>query len=219
MSLLVKTKFLEKVILLRNSEPISSEETDEFWKSIEDLIEKNDEEAIESAMHEKNLDWEIKTIELKEEVEQYKIFSILIPVRINDWGDWHSTIIPGRRVATPAREIIEHLDLCSQPQTFDLFEKNGRRASITFSYGDEWNPAQLTHYFDGDEWRSEQLVYLRQDLLERFLAETNSELIWIIWGERKFSSEERGQRNGFDGQHSTYKVFQDIQIYGNLKEI
>ena len=73
---------------------------------------------------------------------EHEIFAIFLPVRDNNWESYHSTIVPGRHVSTPAKEIAEKLDLCGQPQTFDLFDKNGTRASITFCYGESWHTSR-----------------------------------------------------------------------------
>jgi len=212
----VTTDLVEKPVLFRDNRPIPADEEEEFWNSISDRVIKagrltivledvDAAEVIEAELRERELEMKVCTVPVEREVHRYERFEVLIPVRVNNWEDYHSTIIAGRRVLTPAKELAEHLDLCGQPQTFDLFEKSGRRASITFCYGEAWHTVQ-------------KLTYLRQDLLERFLAETNSELIWAIWGERKHYSTDRGIRETFDKDHKPYKVFQQIIQYSMLKE-
>ncbi len=188
-----------KFVLQRNGQPISEEEASTFLDSIEELFEANDFEDIEVAMRNNGLELVEKDVDDKTHLKGEKKFEVLIPVRENTWEDYHSEITSGRSVATPAKEITEHLNLCSQPQTYDLFEKSGRRASITFRYGEYWHSSQ-------------DFTYLRKDLLERFLSETNSELIWAIWGEREFHGD-ISQRDGFASQHEYYKVFQEIKTY------
>ena len=140
--------------------------------------------------------WEellFKNVEETVEVEESedRTFEILFPVRENTWEDYHSTIVPSRSVATLSRQIADSLSLCGQPQSFDLFEKDGRRASITFRYGEGWGEMQ-------------KFTYLREDLLKRYLAEINGELIWVIWGERREVSQNRG---------APYKSFQEVKVY------
>ncbi len=188
-----------KFVLQRNGQPISEEEASTFLDSIEELFEANDFEDIEVAMRNNGLELVEKDVDDKTHLKGEKKFEVLIPVRENTWEDYHSEITSGRSVATPAKEITQHLNLCSQPQTYDLFEKSGRRASITFRYGEYWHSSQ-------------DFTYLRKDLLERFLSETNSELIWAIWGEREFHGD-ISQRDGFASQHEYYKVFQEIKTY------
>lgn len=120
-----------------------------------------------------------------------KTFKMLFPIRENSWEAYHSTIIPDRSVATPSREIADAFSLCGQPQSFDLFEKDGRRASITFSYGEKWGERQ-------------RFTYLREDLLKHYLAKINGELIWVIWGERREVSQNRG---------APYKLFKEVKVY------
>jgi hypothetical protein len=74
----------------------------------------------------------------------------------------------------PAKEIAEALGLCSQPQTFDLYERNGRKASVTVQVSDT----------------DQQLVFLRQDLLEMYLKRKDLSLLWACWGERQHRTEE-----------------------------
>lgn len=134
-------------------------------------------------------------------------FRVLIPVRENCWESYHSAVIPGRSVRVPAKQIAERLGLCSQPQTFDLFEEDGKYASRTFHYVDE-NKLNTT----------QRLTYLRKDLLNRFLTETDRKLVWAIWGERKFSSNDEDERNAFIKKHKSYKVFQDVILYNEIQE-
>lgn len=188
-----------KFVLQRNSQPISEEEANTVLESIEELFEANDFEAIEVAMRNNGLELVEKDVDDKTHLKGEENYEVLIPVRENTWEDYHSEITPGRSVAIPAKEITQHLNLCSQPQTYDLFETNGRRASITFCYGEYGRSSQ---YF----------TYLRKDLLERFLTETDSELILAIWGEREFHGD-LSRRNGFASQHESYKVFQEIKAY------
>ncbi len=188
-----------KFVLQRNGQPISEEEASTFLDSIQELFEANDFEAIEVAMRNNGLELVEKDVDDKTYLKGEEKFEVLIPVRENTWEDYHSEITSGRSVATPAKEITQHLNLCSQPQTYDLFEKSGRRASITFRYGEYWHSSQ-------------DFTYLRKDLLERFLSETNSKLIWAIWGEREFHGD-ISPRDAFASQHEYYKVFQEIKTY------
>lgn len=197
-----KLSFELKFDLQRNGQPISEEEVSIFLESIEEFLASKNYEAIEVAMQNNGLELVEKDIDANTQLKGEENYEVLIPVRKNTWEDYHSEIISGRSIATPAKEITEHLNLCSQPQTYDLFETNGRRASITFSYGEYWRSSQ--HF-----------IYLRKDLLERFLSETNHELIWAVWGEREFHGD-IGRRDAFARQHEYYKAFQEIKKYKDL---
>ena len=158
------------------------------------------EHVIQARLEEMGLEMEVREVPVEHKVRDYERHEVLIPVRDNRWEDYHSSVVPGRRVLTPAKEIAEHLDLCGQPQTFDLFEKNGQRASVAFQYGEPWHTFQ-------------KLTYLRQDLLERFLTETHTEFIWAIWGERQYYSRDAESVRAFAEDHESHRVFQHIVQY------
>ncbi len=198
-------------VLLQNGEPISNKELQEFLDSIRDLIESEDPfakllgfwgidsiadlierenwEMIEAQLHERGFDLKMEMIEV--EKPEYQTFKMLVPVRENYWEESCSVVIPHRTVPLPPREIAEYLCLCGQPQSFDLFEKDGRRASITFRYGEKWGETQ--HF-----------TYLRQDLLERYLAKIDGELIWVIWGEQNVIPRDKD---------TPYILFHDAKVY------
>ena len=184
----------QRVKFLRNGELIPWEEVNEFWNSIADVLESGDEKTLEARLSERNLEITIETVEIEE--PKYQTFEVLVPVRENNWEDHRSAINSNRSVTIPSRQIAETLGLCGQPQSFDLFEKeNGKRASITFRYGEGWG--EMQHF-----------TYLRQDLLERYLAETGGELIWIIWGERRQVSQNPG---------APYKYFHEVKTYRDIQ--
>ena len=160
--------------------------------SIEDLIERDDWKTIEAQLHERGIELTTKTVEVEQ--KEHQTFKILSPVRRNHWSDSQSSAVPGRSIIVPSRQIAETLDLCGQPQSFDLFEKNGRRASMTFCYGEKWGERQ-------------RFTYLREDLLKRYLSEINGELIWVVWGERC-----RAAQN----QDPLYKHFDEVKAYRHL---
>ena len=183
-----------RVKFLRDGKPIPWEETHKFWDSITNLIEKEDTETLKERLREQNLDITIETVEI--EKPEHQTFEVLVPVRENNWEDHRSAMNANRSVAIPSRQISETFGLCGQPQSFDLFEKDGRRASISFRYGEKFGERQ---YF----------TYLRQDLLERYLAEIDAELIWVIWGERRQVSQNPG---------APYKYFHEVKAYRDIRK-
>lgn len=195
----VPTKQLE---FLRNGETIPYTEEFEIRGLITALIENEDEEGLEALFSERNLEPRIKTVE--NEKRKYKKFEVLVPVRETCWEESCSVVIPARTIILPAREIAEYLCLCGQPQSFDLFEKDGRRASITFRYGEKWGEVQ-------------QFTYIRQDLLERYLAEIGGELIWVIWGERRQAFQNINAL--YESlQDAPYEPFQEVKTYCDIRK-
>ncbi len=128
--------------------------------------------------------------------------NLLVPVRENAWEGHQSSVNVGRRVPTPCRQITQELDLCGQPQTFDLWEKDGCRASVSLSFGQPYDTNQ-------------RMCYLRKDLLERYLQNTQQTLFVMTWGERSFFSP-----NSKDGEQFTaetgkpYVSFFDVKQFG-----
>ena len=206
----------EQPVLLRNGKPVSDKELHTLWDSIADLIEPEDPyakllgfwgigsitnlietenwETIKAQLHERGFELKTEVIEVEE--PEYQTFEMLVPVRESYWADSSSAANPHRNIAIPIKEIAETFSLRGQPQSFDLFEKeNGKRASITFRYGKEWGAMQ--HF-----------TYLRQDLLERYLAEIDGELIWVIWGER---------RQVLQNSDAPYKYFHEVKAYRDIR--
>ncbi len=103
-------------------------------------------------------------------------------------------------MSIPARQITDHLSLCGQPQTHDLYAPDGRRASITTRSGE--NLAAEQHF-----------TLLRRDLLDRYLRETDSRLVWGVWGEREFISRDWAEVEAFSDRHTRHAVFQSIRNY------
>ena len=131
-----------------------------------------------------------------------KDFEILLPVAEYNWESHHSSVNHAGHQSVVSKEFSLHLNLINQPQTFNLFEKNGTLASINLRYYEDYNTNQ--HF-----------VYLRKDLFDKFLKDNNYKFIWNFWGERQFNFDEYGavnefiQENDLDG----HKEFKKIKPY------
>ena len=93
--------------------------------------------------------------------------------------------------------------MSSRPQTFDLYDKSDRKASVTLKWRN--NP----HTFH-------ELIYLRKDLLDRVLQDKGLDLIWGIWGERRYKAKENAGLDEFAKKYQSYKVFQSIVAYRDI---
>ena len=207
----------EQQVILRDGEPVSDEELQSFWDSIVDLIEPEDPFAkllgfyginsitnlietrnwqmIEAQLHKQGFELTTETVDVAQ--PEFQTFEMLVPVRENHWSDSSSVAVPGRSVTVPIRQIAETFSLYGHPQSFDLFEKDDKRASITFCYGEEWKDKQ-------------DFTYLREDLLERYLAKIGAELIWVIWGNRRLVSE---------NPDDPYENFQEVKTYHEIQKV
>jgi hypothetical protein len=185
----------ETLNILRNGIPISKEEVLDFWNLVVSLSNKNGEDqlsiAVEKIAGDMGFEFDISTESTTIQMPQNQEIEVQIPIRKNSWESHHSVTNSGQGAATLSREICEHLHLCGQPQTYDLFDESGRRASIVFRFGEGLHTFQ-------------SLIYLRKDLLDKYLLETGKNLIWVIWGEKSVTNNDI---------NSSYQVFQQISQY------
>jgi len=142
--------------------------------------------------------------EIEREVSETKEFEVLMPVMEYNWESYHSHLNDAGHSTVVAKEIANNLKLLNQPQTFDLFESTGNKASININYHDDYN-------------NNHSLVYLRKDLLNKFLSEKKLRFVWAIWGERdvRFKTDERRQAFFTTHPFKEHQVFQKIIEYEN----
>ena len=119
-------------------------------------------------------------IEFRQVVEEFdKIkqecvtYEVLIPVSDFAWEGYHSVVNDAGHATTLAKEIALELNLIGQPQTFDLFEKNGKRATLCISDR------------DNDYYNNQSMFFISEGLLANYLKSNDYSLIWIVWGDRR----------------------------------
>ena len=126
---------------------------------------------------------ELSTTTVEEEqskyidVPQYKrIPGINVEVPTHDlvWESYHSAENNGGSVDYLAPAICDFLKLRNKSNFRDLYDSNGNEASLLRVFGDDSLYTRST------------ILYIRKDLLKRYLLHTNQKLIWFIWGERDF---------------------------------
>jgi hypothetical protein len=61
-----------------------------------------------------------------------------------------------------------------------------------------------------------RIGYMRKDLLDKFLREKAMDLVWGVWGERRFKSRNNVGLDEFAKKHKSYKVFQTVITYRNI---
>lgn len=100
-------------------------------------------------------------------------YEILSPVRDFAWESYHSAVNDAGHATTLAKEIALGLDLVGQPQTFDLFTHDKKKATLCVSdHGDDVDNTQSMHF-------------IREDILKPYLTRNDYSLIWVMWGERR----------------------------------
>lgn len=182
-----------------------SELLDLFLQRALDLPRSLNKDTVKALLSREGIEQTELEIYRDKDIKEITSFEVLMPVRYYNWESYHSTVNRAGSAMVPAREIAEALDLCSQPQTFDLYEKDGKRASVTLRWGEPWHTQH-------------RLIYLRQDLLERYLKENDAELVWAVRGERQFRSEEIKELEEFSKEHKSFKVFQTTKTYTDVKK-
>jgi hypothetical protein len=127
----------------------------------------------------------------------------LLPAARHDtWESYHSDENPGLSVYLPSREIADAFRLCSQPQTFDLFEGDGRRATVSVTWGDLWTTGH-------------SLVYVRKDLLDDFLLARRQRLVRLIAGQRTYAPGKTGDIVAYYQKHHVNGRYQEVVPYGS----
>ncbi len=138
-----------------------------------------------------------------EEVHQHTItYNALIPVRDFRWESSRSNANDVSHATTLAKEIASDLKLIGQPQTFDLVTSKGVKATC--------NVSDRSHDFNNGQ----SLFYMREELLRDFLKENDLSLIWAVWGERQYSSNQVNKLfHGPDHPDPVYVVYSFIKRY------
>jgi hypothetical protein len=95
----------------------------------------------------------------------------------------------------PSRQLCEHFGLWLRLPSWDTYDSTGNRASIATGFGDVGN--------------YETTVYIRRDLLDRYLADHRLSLIWVVYGER--------QRLTGRGTSAGYKQYRQLYSWTNGK--
>jgi hypothetical protein len=125
--------------------------------------------------------------------------AVTMPVTGHGWEDYHSELNPSTGANTPARQIADLLGLVGKPQTFDLYDSSGRRASATFRHGEQYSDKQ-------------EFTYLRKDLLDRYLEESGQRLMWHIFGERAILERDPGARRASE-DGPPYVRYDEVRVY------
>ncbi len=136
---------------------------------------------------------------IKEIKKHYTKFDAVIPACDFSWESYHSVTNSAGHAITLAKELADELRLRGCPQAFELFCDAGVPATIQ------------TAYRPDDYFNSQSLMYLREDLLKRYLEAKGMALIWVVWGEREFSTDQVDKLfHGSTRPDPAYKVFSKI---------
>ncbi|WP_338791834.1 hypothetical protein [Bernardetia sp. MNP-M8] len=140
--------------------------------------------------------------EIETEVSDIKEFEVLMPAMEYNWESHHSSTNNAGHTTVVGKEVANHLDLLNQPQTFDLLDEHGKLASMNIHYEKNYN-------------NNHNFVYIRKDLFDKYLSDTNSKFVWVMWGERdvRFKTEEEKEEFFKTNPFKRHQVFQKIIEY------
>lgn len=99
---------------------------------------------------------------------------IEVPVYRFTWESHHSPLNQVSGITVPAPALCEHSGLTNRRGEWDLYDQEGRIGTIYREFK-----------VDEDTHRS-YLLYMRVDLMRRYLDHTGQALIFFLWGERDF---------------------------------
>jgi hypothetical protein len=91
------------------------------------------------------------------------------------WESHHSALNDFSGFDLPAPALIQRLGLASKSRQVDFFDADGNPGTLYREAGDGWK---------GNRHR---LLYIRADLLRRYLIESRQVLAWCNWGERDWA--------------------------------
>jgi hypothetical protein len=165
--------------VVRNGESVSDAEFSRLMAELVgdegDVPETLDEEAadgdFERALQEYGIELVEREITVDERLPVMESLRMTMPVTRHSFSGSRSDVAPDFSAYAPTRQIADNLNLKNRPQTYDLFDADGRRASLTGRHGGEFSNMQ-------------EFVFIRKDLLDHYLAESGQRLAWVIYGER-----------------------------------
>jgi hypothetical protein len=127
-------------------------------------------------------------------------FDTFVPVLNYSWDSRHSSLNPAQSAYVLSKDIAESLKLIPQPQTFNLKDNSGQIASFTIKWGEKL-------------LNSHQLIYLRKDLLDKYLEKNSLSLLWAIYGEQEYRTADFEKYEQYAKENKTFSFYQNILAY------
>jgi len=174
---IVKVQRSQQVLYL-DGEILGSNLVDLILHRISDDSHRETEERFISDEDFKRIEVREMPVEVDEVKKEYTKFETLIPVCDFSWEGDQTAASDARYATTLAKEISSDLELIGQPQTFDLFTKDGLKATLNVS-----------DQRDGFK-NNQSMFFIKENLLKTYLDKNDLVLIWAIWGERGYSSDQ-----------------------------
>jgi len=190
--------------IYRDGQKLNEDQTHQIFDQIYEIkgkgARRRQTELISNLVEKHKLTIKLETTyhELEEPVT--KKFRVLIPICESLWESYHSLVNPGQAAVVPSRELVDACGLWIHLPSWDMYDANGIRATITC----QWKPS----------WGNRQsFMYIRQDLLDTFIKSKRLSFFWIVRGERqrRYSEEEMVLARKED--FTPYKYYRQIYFY------
>ena len=129
-----------------------------------------------------------------EEVNVYKRIPVYVPVRRNRFSS--SAGIERPSCLVPAKVLTDFLGLWLGLPAWNMYDQSGRLCTIATA--------------EGTAPGYEQYLFIKQDLIDAFLAKQNLAIVWIAWGERQHYPLRQASA---DVNSPGYKYFHQVYRY------
>jgi len=96
------------------------------------------------------------------------------------WESYHSSHNDFSGFDLPSPSVIERLGLASKNREVDFYDSMGKLGTLYREAGDGWKENRHS------------LLYVRADLLRRYLTDSRQVLVWCNWGERNWLKKMEG---------------------------
>ncbi len=187
-----------------NRDAAGGKEDQHRWIIIPNIGNEDEKQSISKADIEK-IEVREQQVEIDEKKKEHDKYNALIPVCDFSWEGNQTVASDAGRSVILAKEIAIDLKLIGKPQTLDLYTMNGLQA--TFNISDQ-----------SDDYNNHQsMFYIKEDLLNTYLKIKELSLIWAMWGEREYSSDQYDKIfHGKNRPEQPYAVFSYVKNYKPL---
>jgi hypothetical protein len=103
--------------------------------------------------------------------------TVEVPIVRWGWESYHSVVNQVNSIYYPAPALCDALGLVNHARTIDLYDQDGRQATLY---------TRVESAGGGD---ASHLLFIRKDLLARYLKKVRRTLVWFVWGERDLQPE------------------------------
>lgn len=173
-------------------------------KKYEKMLDSKDENTVDKMflkeLFKNNIQLKIKNKKVISKIQIKKTFLIDTPVVDLSIG-FNARLYNGGGITVPSKQLCLQLNLETHPQSFNMFDNQGKLAAI---YGKV--PNELLE-------NGEHYLYIRKDLLEDYLEKNELKLIWAYWGEREARFDDMSRLEIVAKENYSHKVFYKVIEY------